>query len=136
MWYKIYQHKFLKPGRDPIQQEILLDLDKETYELAKKLGIKIVVEIDSLTSIVGSWGNNEITAIARLTVPGLLIEECELPTIQEACVSIIRMAHDPTKIPNESHHLYRWRDKSKSRTGRLGSNPPIRRQKRKTRKRT
>lgn len=134
MWYKIYQQKCPKPDKDPVRREILLELDDEAHELATKLDIEIVIEIgDSLAAIIGSWGDHEITTVAQLTIPGLKIQNSEMPTIQEACDTLIRIANEPTGTASiRSGHLYRWRNRAESGTGRLGCDTPVRRRKRKT----
>jgi hypothetical protein len=134
MWYTIYQQKCPKPEKDPVRREILLDLDDEIHELATKLGIEIVIEIgDTLAAIIGSWGDKEITTMAQVTIPGVILCNSELPTIQEACTSLIRIANEPEgTTPNGSSHLYRWRNRTESGAGRLGSDPPVRRRRRKT----
>lgn len=134
MWYKIYQQKCPKPDKDPVRREILLDLDEETHQIAIKLGIEIVIEIgDTLAAIIGSWGDKEITTMAQVTIPGVIFCNSELPTIQEACTSLIRIANEPDgTTTNGSRDLYRWRSRTESGSGGLGSDPPIRGRRRKT----
>jgi hypothetical protein len=144
MWYKIYQQKRPKPEKNLVRRPILLELDRETHALATKLKLEITIEIgDTLAAVIGIMGDTEITTMAKVTIPGLDFAsgdlaapgldygENHLPTIQEACVTLVRIANEPEGSTLRSNNLYRRRSRTESGTGGLGGDPSARRRERK-----
>jgi len=109
MWYTIYQQKYAN-GKEPIRRKILLELDTDTYDKAKRLKLKVIIELgDTLAAILCYYNKKEASILAQLSEPGIIFSDRKLLTIQEACIMLIKDANGepPEQTTDESKITYK-----------------------------
>lgn len=93
-WFAAQQQSmFVKD--EPYRRQILVDLKTKQFRLATKLNIEIVIEIgQEFVSVTCKNKDKTAVTIAKLTIPGLMLDKSDLPSIQEACHMLIDQIDD------------------------------------------
>lgn len=98
MLYQITQQAVPKSDKDLRSRTIKVDLPDRIHAIAIELQIDIIIEITAdLISLEATFGNNRLTKIAKLELPGFTIGNDEYPGPQRVCIALIEEAYDITQ---------------------------------------